>query len=88
VTRRIAPEPEGDGDIGDGMPGYRPQSARGPLLCSRIVALFAKLAASDTGVTAIEYAFIAGLVAIVIVGAVTALGTSVSGLFGSLLTGF
>ncbi len=35
-----------------------------------------------------EYALIAGLVAIVIVGAVTALGTSVSGLFSSVLTGF
>lgn len=47
-----------------------------------------KLAKNQTGVTAIEYALIAGLVAIVIVGAVTALGTSVSGLFQSVLSGF
>jgi pilus assembly protein Flp/PilA len=39
-------------------------------------------------VTAIEYAFIAGLVAIVVVGAVTTLGTGVSSLFNSVLGGF
>lgn len=33
------------------------------------------------GVTALEYALIAGLVAVVIVGAVTTLGTSVSNVF-------
>ena len=32
-------------------------------------------------VTALEYALIAGLVAVVIVGAVTTLGTSISGVF-------
>ncbi len=69
------------------MPGAPPQSARRPP-CRLTLASFAKLAPDDAGVTAIEYAFIAGLVAIVIVGAVTALGSSVSGLFGSVLTGF
>jgi pilus assembly protein Flp/PilA len=42
----------------------------------------------EEGVTALEYAFIAGLVAIVVVGAVTTLGTGVSGLFSSVLSGF
>jgi pilus assembly protein Flp/PilA len=40
------------------------------------------------GVTALEYAFIAGLVAIVVVAAVANLGTGVSGLFSSVLGGF
>jgi Flp pilus assembly pilin Flp len=36
----------------------------------------------------LEYAFIAGLVALVIVAAVTSLGTAVSGLFESVTSGF
>jgi pilus assembly protein Flp/PilA len=48
-----------------------------------------KLARNESGVTVIEYAFIAGLVAIAIVAIVTTLGTSVSGLlFGPVLSGF
>ncbi|MDP1852312.1 MAG: Flp family type IVb pilin [Candidatus Planktophila sp.] len=35
----------------------------------------------ERGVTAVEYALIVGLIAIVIIGAVTLLGTSVSNLF-------
>ncbi|WP_419728292.1 Flp family type IVb pilin [Lichenicola sp.] len=35
----------------------------------------------ERAVTALEYALIAGLIAVVIVGAVTTLGTSVSGIF-------
>lgn len=35
----------------------------------------------ESGVTAVEYALIVGLIAIVIIGAVTLLGTSVSNLF-------
>ena len=46
------------------------------------------MSGDDAGVTAIEYAFIAGLVAIVVVAAVTTLGTGVSGLFNSVLGGF
>ncbi len=56
-------------------------------LSTRPVSLV-NLATDLRGVTAIEYAFIAGLVAIVIVGAVTTLGTSVSSLFGSVVGGF
>jgi pilus assembly protein Flp/PilA len=37
----------------------------------------------DRGVTAIEYALIAALIAVVIIGAVTAMGTGVSGTFNS-----
>ena len=43
---------------------------------------------NEAGVTALEYAFIAGLVAIAIVAAVQTLGTDVSGLFNSVLSGF
>ncbi len=53
-----------------------------------MLACFAKLAGAKMGVTAIEYAFIAGLVAMVIVAVETALGASVSGLFTSVLGGF
>lgn len=42
----------------------------------------------EAGVTALEYAFIAGLVAIAVVAAVNTLGTEVSGLFNSVLSGF
>jgi len=38
-------------------------------------------AADEGGATAIEYALIAGCVSIVIVGAVTSLGSAVKGLF-------
>ena len=53
-----------------------------------MLASLAKLAGAETGVTAIEYACIAGLVAMAIVAVVTTLGTSVSGLFSSVLGGF
>jgi len=53
-----------------------------------VLASLARLSRNESGVTAMEYALIAGLVAIAIVAAVTTLGTSVSGLFGSVLGGF
>jgi len=37
----------------------------------------------EGGATAIEYAMIAAFVAVAIVGAVTALGTSLTGIFGN-----
>jgi pilus assembly protein Flp/PilA len=43
---------------------------------------------AEEGVTALEYAFIAGLVTVVIVAAVITLGGEVSGLFNSVLNGF
>ncbi len=73
--------------VPSGMPNLRRQFAR-RRLCGEGVATIAKLARNEAGVTALEYAFIAGLVAMAIVSVVTTLGTSISGLFGSVLSGF
>jgi pilus assembly protein Flp/PilA len=43
--------------------------------------LFHRFVNDQSGVTAIEYGLIAGLIAVVIIGAVTALGTKVQGKF-------
>jgi pilus assembly protein Flp/PilA len=40
----------------------------------------------ESGATAIEYAMIAAFIAVAIVGAVTALGTSLTGIFGNVNT--
>jgi pilus assembly protein Flp/PilA len=42
----------------------------------------------DRGATAVEYTLIAGLIALVIAGAVAALGTKVNSLFNSVVTAF
>ena len=39
--------------------------------------------ADEAGATAIEYAMIAAFIAVAIVGAVTSLGTSLTGIFGN-----
>ena len=71
-----------------GMPYGQSQCAKSRL-CGEMRARFAKLARNESGVTAIEYAFIAGLVAIAIVAVVTTLGNTVSGtLYGAILSGF
>ena len=71
-----------------GMPTDRPQFTR-RRLCGEGLAPIAKLARNQSGVTALEYAFIAGLVAIAIASVVTTLGTTVSGvLYGAILNGF
>jgi pilus assembly protein Flp/PilA len=44
-------------------------------------AVFLDLLRDELGVTAIEYGLIAALIAVVIIGAVTALGSSLSTLF-------
>ena len=41
----------------------------------------------DDGVTAVEYTIMASLIAVVIAGSVTLLGTSVAGLFASMPAG-
>jgi len=41
----------------------------------------------ESGATAIEYALLAGLIALVIIGAVTALGTRVNEIFGDIKSG-
>lgn len=48
---------------------------------SRFTARIRKFHKEDKGVTAVEYALIIGLVAIVIIGAVTLLGGSISTVF-------
>ena len=47
----------------------------------KLVARFIK---DESGAAAIEYALIAGLIALVIVGGATALGTAISGKFTSI----
>ncbi len=48
----------------------------------------AKFAEDDSGATAIEYGLIAALIAVVIIGAVGALGTRLRDLFTTISTSF
>ena len=48
---------------------------------------YLKFFKDDSGATAIEYGLIAALIAVVIIGAVTAVGTSLSTTFTSVSTG-
>jgi pilus assembly protein Flp/PilA len=48
---------------------------------------FLKFFKDESGATAIEYGLIAALIAVVIIGAVTAVGTSLSTTFTSVSTG-
>jgi len=48
---------------------------------------FLKFLREESGATAIEYGLIAALIAVVIIGAVTAVGTSLSTTFTSVSTG-
>jgi Flp pilus assembly pilin Flp len=69
----------------NGMPDCRPRTR----LRGEQPTAIGRLARNASGVTALEYAFIAGLVAIAIVSVVTTLGATVSGvLYGSILSGF
>ena len=43
--------------------------------------LFARFVKDNSGATAIEYGLIAGLIGVVVIGAVTTVGTKVSGQF-------
>ena len=45
--------------------------------------LLCRLAGNQSGVTAIEYGLIAALIAVVIIGAVTTMGTSLTSTFNS-----
>jgi pilus assembly protein Flp/PilA len=49
-----------------------------------IISLFPTFFRDDTGVTAVEYGLIAALVAVSVVIAVTAIGTSLSAIFATL----
>ena len=48
--------------------------------------LFSRFVRDDSGATAIEYGLIAALIAVVIIGAVTLVGTNLSGTFQSVAT--
>ncbi|MGO4672227.1 Flp family type IVb pilin [Bosea sp. 2YAB26] len=48
--------------------------------------LFARFAKDESGATAIEYGLIAGLIAVVIIGAATIVGTQLGLLFGRIST--
>lgn len=45
--------------------------------------MFSQLIRDESGATAIEYGLIAALVAVAIIAALTALGTSLDGIFGA-----
>ena len=45
--------------------------------------LFSRFVANESGVTAIEYGLIAALIAVVIIGAVSTVGTSLNATFGT-----
>ncbi|HWA91225.1 MAG TPA: Flp family type IVb pilin [Rhizomicrobium sp.] len=45
--------------------------------------LFSRFVRDESGATAIEYGLIAALIAVVVIGAVTAVGTGLSGTFSS-----
>lgn len=49
--------------------------------------LFSRFVRDESGATAIEYGLIAALIAVVVIGAVTAVGTNLTGTFGKVSTG-
>jgi pilus assembly protein Flp/PilA len=49
-----------------------------------VLKTFVKFAKNESGATAIEYGLIASLIALVIIGGVTAVGTSLSSTFTSI----
>jgi pilus assembly protein Flp/PilA len=57
------------------------------MLGAKKMSAFARFAKNESGATAIEYGLIAALIAVVIIGAVTAVGTSLSTTYTSVSTG-
>jgi pilus assembly protein Flp/PilA len=53
---------------------------------SEMKTLFVRFVKDESGVTAIEYGLIAGLISVVILAAVTAIGVSLQGLFQIIAT--
>ena len=49
----------------------------------KLIRLFRDVASDDRGVTAIEYGLIASLIAVVIIAAVTLIGTNLNAVFAS-----
>lgn len=46
--------------------------------------LFSRFAKDESGATAVEYGLLASLIALAIIGAVTTLGTTLSGVFSTI----
>jgi pilus assembly protein Flp/PilA len=61
---------------------------KGTVMLSRLVKFQVKVAAlrSDRGATAVEYGLMVALIAVVVIVAVTALGTNLSALFNTVAT--
>lgn len=51
---------------------------------NKFIARTARFVRDENGVTAIEYGLIAALIALVIIGAVTTLGTNLKGVFSTI----
>ncbi len=51
-----------------------------------MIAIFSKLMRDESGATAIEYGLIAALISVVIIGAVTLVGTQLSTTFNTIST--
>jgi pilus assembly protein Flp/PilA len=73
---------------GQDVPGPRLSPLEGTIMLSRLIKFQVKLAAlrSDRGATAVEYGLMVALIAIVIIVAVTLLGTNLKGLFNDVAT--
>ena len=56
-------------------------------MATYLLSLFGSFCRGKRGATAIEYGLIAALIAVVIIGAVTAIGTSLNGSFNSVSNG-
>jgi pilus assembly protein Flp/PilA len=65
---------------------HNPMFAYSFALLQRAKAEVRLLKGNHKGVTALEYGLIAGLIAAVIVGAVTTLGTNINGVFNNIAT--
>jgi pilus assembly protein Flp/PilA len=52
-----------------------------------MTSLIARFVRDESGATAIEYGLIAALIAVVVIGAITAVGTQLSTTFNSVATG-
>lgn len=63
---------------------YRKFAARTDARSASMSKLFARFAKDESGATAIEYGLIAGLISVVIIGAVTTVGTSINTKFSTI----
>ena len=65
-----------------------PSPMKGTVMLSQLVKFQVKVAAlrSDRGATAVEYGLMVALIAVVIIVAVTAIGTNLKGIFNSVAT--